>query len=155
MSILRLLQSIAVTICYSQACTVLLAADLDSRLQGIWFGDGQHPMSRTVLIVDGEKFTIVSPLGAFVSKFSSNDTPTLNEIDIDRFDGGRQLGVFEISETHLRMKLSEPNQARPTPEDVRFPSGKPHWHTVFRRRPTQEGLGVLAKYSSKLPEDQN
>jgi hypothetical protein len=112
-------------------------------------------MSRTVLIVDGEKFTIVSPLGAFVSRFTTNDVPTLNEIDIDRFDGERQMGVFEVSETQLLIKLAEPNKVRPTLKEVRFPNGKPHWHTVFRRRPTQEGLEVLAKHSDELPEAQN
>jgi hypothetical protein len=40
-------------------------ADRNPRLPGVWFGDGIHPMSRTVLIVDGDQFTIVSPLGAF------------------------------------------------------------------------------------------
>jgi hypothetical protein len=112
-------------------------------------------MSRTVLTVDGEKFTIVSPLGAFVSRFTTNDVPTLNEIDIDRFDGERQMGVFEISESHLLLKLAKPNKDRPTLKDVRFSNGKPHWQTVFRRRPTQEGLEVLAKHSDKLPEAQN
>jgi hypothetical protein len=155
MSTINLLQSIALVICCSMGSSMLLAADTDSRLQGVWFGDGQHPLSRTVLIVDGEKFTIISPLGAFVSTFSSNEAGALSEIDIDRFDGERQLGVFEISEMQLRLKLNQPNQARPTLKDVRLPNGQPHWHTVFRRRPTQEGLEVLAKHSEKLPEGQN
>lgn len=155
MTKVRLLWVIAVAMCYSLPCTKLFAENPDTLLQGVWFGDGRHPMSRTVLIVDGEKFTIVSPLGAFVSRFTTNDVPTLNEIDIDRFDGERQMGVFEISESHLLLKLAKPNKDRPTLKDVRFSNGKPHWQTVFRRRPTQEGLEVLAKHSDKLPEAQN
>ena len=151
----RRLCVMAVAMCYSMPCAKLCAENPDIRLQGVWFGDGRHPMSRTVLIVEGEKFTILSPLGAFVSRFTTNEAPTLNEIDIDRFDGERQLGVFEISETQLLMKLAEPNNVRPTLKDVRFSNGKPHWHTIFRRRPTQEGLEVLAKHSDKLPEAQN
>ena len=155
MTKVRLLCVIVVAMCCFMPSTKLFAENLDTRLQGVWFGDGRHPMSRTVLIVDGEKFTIVSPLGAFVSRFTINDVPALNEIDIDRFDGQRQMGVFEISDTQLLLKLAEPNQVRPTLKDVRFPNGKPHWHSVFRRRPTQEGLEVLARHSDKLPEAQN
>ena len=150
-----LLLVIAAAMCYTMPCSKLFAEKPDARLQGVWFGDGRHPMNRTVLIVDGDKFTIVSPLGAFVSRFTTNDVPSLNEIDIDRFDGERQMGVFEISEMQLLMKLAEPNQVRPALKDVRLPNGKPHWHTVFRRRPTKEGLEVLAKHSEKLPEAQN
>lgn len=155
MTKIRLLCVIAVAICYSMLSVKLFAEKPDARLQGVWFGDGRHPMSRTILIVDGEKLTIVSPLGAYVSRFTTNDVPNLNEIDIDRFDGERQLGVFEISETQLLLKLAEPNNVRPTINDVRLSNGKPHWHTVFRRRPTQEGLEVLAKHSDKLPEARN
>lgn len=158
---MRLYQSVVFTICCCLSCMVLHAADTDSRLQGIWFGDGQHPMSRHVLVVEGEEFTVVSPQGVFVSKFKTNDSPVLAEIDIERFDGGRQLGVFELSDTELRLKLNGPNQARPTVRDVRFPSGKPHWHAVFLRRPSHDGLEVLTKHievltkhSSKLPAAQ-
>ena len=152
---LRLVQCLLVMICYSQLTSLLLAQSVDTRLQGVWFGDGRHPLNRKVLIVDGEKLVVITPLGAFVSKFVANDTPFLNEIDIDRFDGGQQLGVYEVSENKLRMKLSEPSKSRPTLDDVRFPNGKPHWHTIFDRRPTPEGLEVLKKHLDKLPAGEN
>ncbi len=153
--VVRILQSLVVVACSSLACTDLLANDAAARLQGIWFGDGPHPLSRTVLVVDGERFIIVSPLGAFVSEFTTNEDSSLYEIDLDRFDGKRQLGVFELSKNQLWLKLGEPNKSRPSVKDVRFPSGKPHYHTIFKRNPTRSGLDVLAKHSDKTMDAQN
>lgn len=126
------------------------ASDDDVDLQGVWFGDGLHPMNRKVLIVDGDQFTIVSPLGSFVSKYKTNRLQPLNEIDIVRYDGEQQLGVFELQDTHLLIAFSEPNHLRPELKDVRFADGKGHWHTKFRRRPTPEGLEVLAKHMNRV-----
>ncbi len=135
-----------------QPSAILCAGDFESRMQGIWFGSGAHPMSRTVLIVDAEKFTIVSPLGVYVSKYTIDDTPSLVAIDIDRFDGAKQLGVIELTDNELRLKLNDPNQPRPKLQEVRFPSGKPHWHTVFQRRATRDGLEVLSKHNLDASE---
>jgi hypothetical protein len=135
-----------------QPFAILCAGDFETRMEGVWFGSGAHPMSRTVLIVDAEKFTIVSPLGVYVSKFTIDDTSSLVAINIDRFDGAKQLGVIELTDKELRLKLNDPNQPRPTLQDVRFPGGKPHWHTVFQRRATRDGLEVLSKHNVNTSE---
>jgi hypothetical protein len=135
-----------------QPFAILCAGDFESKMEGVWFGSGAHPMSRTVLIIDAEKFTIVSPLGVYVSKYTIDDTSSLVAIDIDRFDGAKQLGVIEITDNELRLKLNDPNQPRPKLQDVRFPNGKPHWHTVFQRRATKDGLEVLSKHNLGILE---
>ncbi len=108
-------------------------------------------MNRTILIVDGGKFTILLPMGAFESKYTAKQQGSRNEIDINRFDGASQLGVFDVSESQLLMNLSKPDGSRPALTDFRLRDGSQHWHTKFRRRPTQEGLEVLTKHIDKIP----
>ncbi len=144
--VIRYLATLAAVV-FLSPISIALSADIGSeRLQGIWFGDGPHPLSRNVLVVRDDSLVVITPLGAFRSTFTVNDKPALAEIDIERYDGRPQLGVYEMDETQLRMELGRPHQPRPTVNDVRFPSDKPHWHTTFSRRPTPEGLAVLQKH---------
>jgi hypothetical protein len=151
-SVMQSFRIIVLAFIWVQTSAILCAGDFESRMEGVWFGSGVHPMSRTVLIVDAEKFTIVSPLGVYVSKYTIDDTSSLVAIDIDRFDGAKQLGVIEITDNELRLKLNDPNEPRPKLQDVRFPSGKPHWHTVFQRKATKDGLEVLSKHNVHTSE---
>ena len=146
----RLLCSIVALLFLTLESVSAFEADGDPRIQGVWFGDGIHPMSRHVLIVSGDQFTIISPLGVFASKYSTKQLEPLNEIDLIRFDGDRQAGVFEVPATQLFIQLGEPNGSRPALKDVRHPDGSGHWHTKFKRRPTQEGLDVLTRHLNKL-----
>lgn len=117
-----------------------------ANVQGFWFGDGIHPLSKKVVLIQDDEFIVISPLGRFASTFVSGETADgLTAIDIDRYDGKRQLGVYMVDKTKLYLKLADPGEPRPTKKDVTFPSGKPHWHTIFDRRPTQDGLTVLQK----------
>ncbi len=115
-------------------------------MQGVWFGDGIHPLNRYVLIIDDNDFVLITPLGSFKSTFDVNDQGNLNGIDIDRYDGDRQLGLYKIDKTKIYLKFADPSKPRPTTADVTFSSGKPHWHTIFDRKPTPEGLEVLQKH---------
>ena len=128
-------------------CSVASSAEpYATEIQGFWFGDGTHPFSKNVLLVQNDEFIVISPLGRFTSRFASGHIADgLTAIDIERYDGTRQLGVYKVDKAKLYLKLADPGDARPTIADVTYPSGKPHWHTIFDRRPTQNGLIVLHK----------
>ncbi len=118
-------------------------------IQGVWFGDGAHPLSNYVLMIRDDELVVVSPLGGFVSSFDTGKADHgLNAIDIQRYDGKTQLGVFQVEESKLRLCLADPGAPRPTIKDVTLADGKPRWHAVFGRRPTDDGIAVLRRYLS-------
>lgn len=119
-------------------------------LQGIWFGDGSHPVSKYVLIVQNDEFIVMSPMGRYASKFVSGEIiDGLTAIDIERYDGKQQLGVYQVDKTKLYLNLAPIGAPRPTKVDAPFASDKSHWRTVLDRRPTPDGLAVLHKSLSK------
>ena len=117
------------------------------QLQGVWFGDGNHPLNQNVVIIQNNRLTVVSPVGVFTSTFTVVRGDAINQIDIDRYDGEQQLGLYKIDEFRLYLKLSRPNEPRPTIKDVTTASGKPHWHTVLKRQPTRRGLEVFERHA--------
>ena len=128
-------------------CTPASSAEPNAEdVQGFWFGDGSHPLSKNVLLIQNDEFIVISPLGRFASTCVLGETTDgLTAIDIDRYDGKHQLGVYMVDKTKLYLKLAAPGESRPTKKVVTFPNGKPHWHTIFDRRPTKDGLTVLHK----------
>lgn len=120
----------------------------DLRLKGLWFGDVEALNSK-VLLISNEEMVVISPLGGFASRcvFRPGNGP-VGQVDIVRFDGKSQLGLYRYDGGKLYLKLADPKEPRPTESDITFPDGTPHWHAVFARQPTEDGLSVLSKYLS-------
>ena len=133
----------------------LFAAEpTDPAIQGLWFctdvnGLPVNHARRTVLLVRDTEFVLLSSMGVSLSSATYNRNAEYSTIDIDRYDGATQLGVYETDGASLRMTLSDPDQKRP--DHLRSTAGKvtiPHSHYTFSRLPTSEGADVLRRVLS-------
>ncbi|TWT38219.1 hypothetical protein KOR34_31880 [Posidoniimonas corsicana] len=126
--------------------TTGLAERNADQLQGLWFGDGRHPFSGYVLLVRDHEFVVMSPLGEFRSRFEqARAVDGVTPIDIERYDGKRQLGIYKLDGAKLYLELARPGRPRPTVASVTLEDGTQRWGATFDRRPTQDGLSVLHK----------
>lgn len=117
-------------------------------LHGIWFctsvnGHPSYRALRTVLMMRGNEFLLVTSTGMTKSSATTNES----NIDIVRYEGKSQQGIFRIEANHLWMTLADPGGARPT--HMGHKKGEvqivnpPHSHFHFQRSPTIEGLAML------------
>lgn len=120
----------------------------DAALDGIWFCDvvngyEAYRARRSVLVVRDNDFVIVTLTGVTKSTFST----VREDIDIERYDGRSQLGVYHIDGSVLHLSLGDAGGVRPAHyghkrgeiQQVR----SPHSHYQFTRVPTPEGLEIL------------
>ncbi|GAB5402117.1 MAG: hypothetical protein Aurels2KO_03480 [Aureliella sp.] len=117
--------------------------------QGLWFG-ASDLLKRKVLLIRDDKLVVITATGAFESdcQFRSKEN-SLGDVDIDRYDGKTQLGIYKIERDQLFLELADPLKARPEKRDVASLDGKRNQQYTFVRRPTEEGLRVLSKYLSQ------
>jgi hypothetical protein len=131
------------------------AEGTDSTIEGLWFGRkvngrGINGIIRTVLLIQEDRFIVLSPIAVSNSNLRCSPQAGLSEIDIDRFDGQQQRGVYCVVGSELQMTLAKPNLQRPTGDSVEKAGGVPHSYYVFQRVPTEEGLEVLRKQHHEI-----
>lgn len=125
-------------------------SDSTASLQGVWFGSSYHAQ-RIVLVVFDDRLLFIHPMGALESSFTVNRDAELQEIDIDRYDGMTQLGVFCEDGATLTMTLADPEMKRPTGKTVEKAAGVPHCTVTFTRQVTQTGLRTLQVNMERHP----
>ncbi len=118
-------------------------------VQGLWFGDSEL-LKRKVLIVYDDKLVVVTATGGFESgcQFREASGGSPGEVDVNRYDGKKQLGIFEVKRDTLFLLLADPEKPRPSLPAGESLNGKKLRQYTFKRRPTEEGLRVLGKYLS-------
>jgi hypothetical protein len=126
-------------------------AAIDAELQGVWFGTSFS--YRTVMIIDGNRMICINPLGECESSITIKKTEPINEIDISRFDGKQQLGVYSIEIGNLTLALTDPGiPKRPTGKTAKDAGRNPNTRAIFTRRPTLEGLEAIRTYLESVKD---
>ena len=120
----------------------------DAALDGIWFCDTvngyeAYRARRSVLVVRGSDFVMVTGAGVSKSAFATDQ----QDIDIERYDGRSQPGIYQIDGTTLHLSLGDADGVRPSHHghkrgEIRK-SQPPHSHYRFVRSPTPEGFEIL------------
>ncbi len=125
----------------------------ESRLQGIWFyrSKADQPAylrSSLVLVVQSDRLVVIRSSGAAESVFRTDE----NKINVDRYDGSKQCGLFQVSEDVLRLTLGDPGKPRPAHQGVwkgkKKSKGERHAYYEFHRKPTTKGMEMLSRYLS-------
>ena len=120
----------------------------DAALDGIWFCKTVNGMKtyrgrRSILIVRGTDFVMVNGTGVAKSVFTIDE----HEIDIERFDGRSQPGIYHVDGTTLFLSLGDADGVRPKHYGHKRGEAQktqpPHSHYRFTRSPTPEGLEIL------------
>jgi hypothetical protein len=140
---------IMIVVCLTAAvCPAESADDKTAPLQGVWFGTGSA--QRIVLVIRDQKMMFIHPTGPAESSFRLTAD---NGIEIDRFDGKRQIGVYRSDESTLLMALANPgDHMRPASVRVTKSGKAGHGTTMFTRKVTPEGLQTLQVILTNNPE---
>lgn len=133
---------------FSFAAPVRSDEPRDAALSGIWFCDTvngyeAYRARRSVLVVRNNDFVMVTGTGVTKSTFTTDQ----QAINIERYDGRSQPGIYYLEGTTLHLSLGDADGVRPTHYGHKRGETRktqpPHSHYLFTRLPTPEGLEIL------------
>lgn len=132
------------SICFAEE---VAEEDFFAPMQGVWFGT--KDTHRFILVISSDRMLFIHPTGATASTFRLS----ADEIDIDRFDGAEQFGVYRVDGNKLTLTLADPGlQIRPGAVGTVANRSGDFDTAIFSRAITEGALttiGVIAKNSTE------